>query len=71
VDMSRFNAAPLIAFTAPKETYYGTEADAMNAYKCVVLRTIVKLEERTEMKSSIREFFSFDKTSSENCETTQ
>ncbi len=26
-DLSRFDAAPLIAFTAPKETEYGTETD--------------------------------------------
>ena len=27
VDLSRFDAAPLIAFTAPKEKEYGTETD--------------------------------------------
>ncbi len=27
MDLSRFDAAPLIAFTAPKETNYGTETD--------------------------------------------
>ena len=27
LDLSRFDAAPLIAFTAPKETDYGTETD--------------------------------------------
>ncbi len=27
LDLSRFDAAPLIAFTAPKETEYGTETD--------------------------------------------
>ena len=27
VDLSRFDAAPLIAFIAPKETDYGTETD--------------------------------------------
>ena len=27
LDLSRFDAAPLIAFTAPKETAYGTETD--------------------------------------------
>jgi hypothetical protein len=27
VDLSRFDAAPLIAFTATKETNYGTETD--------------------------------------------
>jgi hypothetical protein len=27
VDLSRFDAAPLIAFTATKETDYGTEPD--------------------------------------------
>ncbi|SHH71630.1 hypothetical protein SAMN04488044_3074, partial [Cognatishimia maritima] len=27
VDLSRFDAAPLIAFTAAKETNYGTETD--------------------------------------------
>ena len=27
MDVSRFDAAPLIAFTATKETIYGTETD--------------------------------------------
>ena len=27
LDLSRFNAAPLIAFTATKETDYGTETN--------------------------------------------
>ncbi len=27
LDLSRFDAAPLIAFTATKETSYGTETD--------------------------------------------
>jgi hypothetical protein len=27
LDLSRFDAAPLIAFTATKETHYGTETD--------------------------------------------
>jgi len=27
LDLSRFDAAPLIAFTATKESYYGTETD--------------------------------------------
>jgi hypothetical protein len=32
VDLSRFDAAPLIAFTATKETDYGTETDGPFAF---------------------------------------
>ena len=34
LDLSRFDAAPLIAFTATKETYYGTETDGRIPQGC-------------------------------------
>jgi hypothetical protein len=34
VDLSRFDAAPLIAFTATKETDYGTETDGRIPTRC-------------------------------------
>ncbi|MEP5090049.1 MAG: hypothetical protein ABJR23_11545, partial [Paracoccaceae bacterium] len=34
MDLSRFDAAPLIAFTAPKETDYGTETDRRIPPRC-------------------------------------
>ncbi|MGR3628626.1 MAG: hypothetical protein ACU0BP_05070, partial [Sulfitobacter sp.] len=39
VDLSRFDAAPLIAFTAPKETDYGTETDGRIPPRCGAYRT--------------------------------
>jgi len=39
VDMSRFDAAPLIAFTATKETDYGTETDKRIPPGCGAYRT--------------------------------
>jgi len=34
MDLSRFDAAPLIAFTAKKETNYGTETDGRIPPRC-------------------------------------
>ncbi|MCD9150146.1 hypothetical protein, partial [Pseudophaeobacter flagellatus] len=34
LDLSRFDAAPLIAFTATKETDYGTETDGRIPARC-------------------------------------
>jgi hypothetical protein len=34
VDLSRFDAAPLIAFTATKEINYGTETDGRISARC-------------------------------------
>jgi hypothetical protein len=34
LDLSRFDAAPLIAFTAPKKTYYGTETYGRIPARC-------------------------------------
>ena len=34
MDLSRFDAAPLIAFTAPKETDFGTETDGRIPARC-------------------------------------
>jgi hypothetical protein len=38
MDLSRFDAAPLIAFTAPKETDYGTETDGRISPRCGAYR---------------------------------
>jgi hypothetical protein len=34
LDLSRFDAAPLIAFTATKEINYGTETDGRISARC-------------------------------------
>ncbi len=39
VDVSRFDAAPLIAFTATKETDYGTETDGRIPLGCGAYRS--------------------------------
>ncbi|WP_339822044.1 hypothetical protein [Sulfitobacter dubius] len=46
LDLSRFDAAPLIAFTAPKETDYGTEADGRISQGCGAHRTDQWVEAR-------------------------
>jgi hypothetical protein len=38
LDLSRFDAAPLIAFTATKETDYGTETDERIPQGCGAYR---------------------------------
>ncbi|MEO9515695.1 MAG: hypothetical protein ABJG55_08205, partial [Paracoccaceae bacterium] len=38
LDLSRFDAAPLIAFTATKETDYGTETDGRISPGCGAYR---------------------------------
>ena len=38
LDLSRFDAAPLIAFTATKEIYYGTETDGRIPPRCGAYR---------------------------------
>jgi hypothetical protein len=38
LDLSRFDAAPLIAFTAKKETDYGTETDGRILARCSLNR---------------------------------
>jgi hypothetical protein len=38
MDLSRFDAAPLIAFTAPKEINYGTETDGRISARCGAYR---------------------------------
>ncbi|MEO9518198.1 MAG: hypothetical protein ABJG55_21085 [Paracoccaceae bacterium] len=42
VDLSRFDAAPLIAFTATKETEYGTKTDRRIPPRCGAYRIAKK-----------------------------
>ena len=39
LDLSRFDAAPLIAFTATKETDYGSETDGRISPRCGAYRS--------------------------------
>ncbi|MDB9804459.1 hypothetical protein OAC22_01025 [bacterium] len=47
LDLSRFDAAPLIAFTATKETDYGTETDERIPQGCGAYRADQRADTQT------------------------